>query len=417
MKGDVRTDSTIGSVFLYRGNNNSSDYASGPSVDGDDDVDEVLQREKIRPYTRKWEPAVMGTVQQLELIMKKGNSGDSHHCDVRHNVTAVFFSTSGYTGNLYHEFNDGIIPLYVTVQHLKKQVILVVVDYKNWWYMKYADVVSELSDYPIIDFSGDNRTHCFPEAIVGLRIHDDLHIDPSLMEGNRTIRDFRNLLDRAYWPRIKGLIEDEEREAAELLALAPPSEQMLKQKSDFQTKPKLVIISRNGSREITNQDAMIELAEEIGFSVEIVVPDKTSELAKIYRELNSSDVLIGVHGAALTHFLFMKPGSVFIQVSVLGTEWASDKYFGSTAVKFGLKYVGYQILPEESSLYDSYAKDDPVLVDPYAVNRRGWEVTKQIYLDHQNVRLNLRRFGKVLYRAYYYTLAKRKGRVLPLDLQ
>ncbi|CDP21672.1 unnamed protein product [Coffea canephora] len=404
MKGDVRIDANTSSVFLYRGNN-LSDYVLGPS-DSDDD-NEVLQHEKISPYTRKWEPYAMGTVTQLNLVVKKGNPGSSRHCDVQHNVPAMFFSTSGYTGNLYHEFNDGIIPLFITTQHLNKQVVFVILDYHKWWIMKYGDIVAELSDYPVVDFSGDNRTHCFPEAIVGLRIHDELTVDPSLMKGNKTIRDFRNLLDRAYWPRIRGLIQDEERQA-QLSPLPAASVDILKEKRDLE-KPKLVIVSRNGSREILNQDSLVNLAEEIGFSVEIVRPVRTSELARIYRVLNASDVLVGVHGAALTHYLFMKPGSVFIQIIPLGTDWASDTYFGESSFKFGLKYVAYKILPSESSLSDSYEKNDPVLLDPDTVNQRGWEVTKEVYLDNQNVRLNLRRFEKRLLRAYYYTIAKKKG--------
>lgn len=411
MKGDVRIDAKTSSVFLYRGNN-LSDSVLGPS-DSDDD-NEVLQHEKIRPYTRKWEPDAMGTVTQLNLVATKGNPGRSRRCDVQHNVPAMFFSTSGYTGNLYHEFNDGIIPLFITTQHLNKQVVFVIVDYHEWWMMKYGDIISELSDYPVIDFSGDNRTHCFPEAIVGLRIHDELTVDPSLMRGNKTINDFRKLLDRAYWPRIRGLIQDEERQAQLSPSQAAPVE-LLKEKRNLQ-KPKLVIISRNGSREILNQDSLVKLSEGIGFSVEIVRPVKTSELARIYRVLNASDVLVGVHGAALTHYLFMKAGSVFIQIIPLGTDWASETYFGESSLKFGVKYVAYKILPSESSLSDRYAKNDPVLLDPDTVNQRGWEVTKEVYLDHQNVRLNLRRFEKQLLRAYYYTVAKKKGRI-PMQSQ
>ncbi|CAN1810559.1 Xylan glycosyltransferase MUCI21 [Linum perenne] len=121
----------------------------------------------------------------------------------------------------------------------------------------------------------------------------------------------------------------------------------------------MVIVSRNGSRSITNEDALIKLAEKIGFRVEVLRPDQTTELAKIYRSMNSSDVVIGVHGATMTHFMFMRPGCGFIQVVPLGTEWAADSYYGELARKMGLKYIGYRILPKESSLYEKYEKDDP----------------------------------------------------------
>ncbi|KAG5083376.1 hypothetical protein JHK84_053414 [Glycine max] len=173
-------------------------------------------------------------------------------------------------------------------------------------------------------------------------------------------------------------------------------------------KPTLVILSRSGSRAITNENLLVKMAEEIGFLVQVLKPDRTTELAKVYRSLNASDVMIGVHGAAMTHFLFLRPGSVFIQVVPLGTTWAAETYYGEPARKLGLKYIGYQILPRESTLYEKYDKNDPILRDPTSINKKGWEYTKKIYLDSQNVMLDLRRFRKRLHRAYEYTLSKSK---------
>lgn len=412
MKGDVRTHSASSSIFLYR-NNGVNDFVSAPSTD-ENDKPEVIQHEKIKPYSRKWETSVMDTIDELNLNVKGKESGIHHQCEVQYNVTAVFFSTGGYTGNLYHEFNDGILPLYITSQHLNKKVVFVFLEYHNWWIMKYGDILSQLSDFPAIDFSGDKRIHCFPEAIVGLRIHDELTVNSSLMEGNKSIRDFRKLLDQAYWPRIRGLIREEEGRAqskTEKSALSPSSDNLIETIKETQesNRPKLVVVSRNGSRAITNEDLLVKMAEDIGFVVEVLRPQRTSELAKAYRVLNSSDVMIGVHGAAMTHFLFMKPSSVFIQVIPLGTDWAAETYYGEPAVKFGLRYIGYKILPKESSLYDDYDKNDPVLIDPQSVNEKGWEFTKKIYLDGQTVRLNLGRFRKRLLRVYYYSIAQKKS--------
>lgn len=424
MKGDVRTHSASFSVSLYN-SRNTNDFI-GSSFDEHSDVEEEeLQHEKIKPYTRKWESSVMGTIDELDLLLKKQNPNIHHRCDVRHDVPAVFFSTGGYTGNVYHEFNDGIMPLYITSQHFNKKVVFVILEYHSWWITKYGNILSLLSDYEPIDYSGDRRTHCFPEAIVGLRIHDELTVDSSLTVGNKSIRDFRSLLDRAYWPRIRGLIQEEEQEAQlkmkEKLSLSPPlgisSLEPVKGEQEVQLKkPKLVILSRNGSRAIMNEDLLVKMAEKIGFQVELLRPNPRTELAKIYRALNSSDVMVGVHGAAMTHFLFLKPGSVFIQVIPLGTEWAAETYYGEPAVKLGLKYIGYEILPRESSLYDKYDRNDPVLRDPKSVNERGWEFTKKIYLDGQNVILDLRRFRKRLVRTYDYYISRR-NRHLHLSLQ
>ncbi|GJZ42372.1 EGF domain-specific O-linked N-acetylglucosamine transferase-like protein [Tanacetum coccineum] len=382
MKGDIRTHSSSFSVFLYTSKKD--------------------QQEKIKPYTRKWEPSTMATIDELTLIAKTPNGSITDYrpkCDVEHDVPAVFFSTGGYTGNVYHEFNDGLIPLYITSQKYNKKVVFVILEYHDWWITKYANILTHLSDFEPIDFSGDRRTHCFKESIVGLKIHDELTVDSSLTEGSKTIKDFRDILDKGYMPRIQGLILEEQRENSAIKAIGGVE------------KPKLVIISRNGSRAIMNEELLVKMASKIGFSVTVLKPQRTSELAKIYRELNSSDVMIGVHGAAMTHFLFMKPGSVFIQVVPLGTNWAAETYYGEPARKLGLRYVGYEILPGESSLYEEYESNDPVLRDPNSVNDRGWEFTKKIYLDRQKVRLNLGRFRKRLVRSYIYTMAKRNGMV------
>ncbi|XP_057721146.1 xylan glycosyltransferase MUCI21 [Arachis stenosperma] len=427
MKGDIRTHSPSSSIFLYNSGiiNNVSRNVGAEKGKGD----QILQHERIRPYTRKWEKSVMETIDELSLISKRVNFGNSGHgCDVKHDVPAVFFSNGGYTGNVYHEFNDGIIPLYITSQHFNKKVVFVILEYHNWWITKYGDILSHLSDYPAIDFRGDNRTHCFPEAIVGLRIHDELTVDSALMQRNKSIVDFRNLLDKAYWPRIHGLIQDEEREAQEKLrkqlSSSPSSESepesespkkqeyIIKQKVQENPlkKPKLIILSRDKSRAITNENSMVKMAEEIGFEVEVLKPDRTTELAKIYRSLNASDVMIGVHGAAMTHFLFLRPGSVFIQVVPLGTTWAAETYYGEPARKLGLKYIGYEIQIRESSLYEKYDKNDPVLRDPESITKKGWEFTKKIYLDSQNVVLDLRRFRKRLQHAYEYIVSKSNHR-------
>ncbi|XP_076958445.1 xylan glycosyltransferase MUCI21-like [Bidens hawaiensis] len=380
MKGDIRTNSSSFSVHLYNisGNNITEEHE--------------LQREKIKPYTRKWEPSTMATIDELTLISKTSNAStfeNRHKCDVNHKVPAVFFSTGGFTGNVYHEFNDGLIPLYITSQKFNKKVVFVILEYHDWWIMKYGDVISRLSDYEPIDFNGDHRMHCFSEAIIGLRIHDELAINSTLMKNNETIKDFHDVLDKAYLPRIQGLVQEE--------PIVPVDPE----------KPKLVIISRNGSRAILNQNLLAKMAGKIGFEVEILWPDKTTELAKIYRSLNSSDVMVGVHGAAMTHFLFMRPGSVFIQVVPLGTRWAAETYYGGPAKKLGLRYIGYEILPQESSLYDEYERNDVVLTDPDSVNDRGWEFTKKIYLDKQKVKLNLKRFRKHLVQSHLYIMAKR----------
>lgn len=333
----------------------------------------------------------MDTIPELKLTTKDVKLyGEKHKCEVIHEVPAVLFSTGGYTGNLYHEFNDGLIPLYITSKRFNKKVVFVIAEYHKWWEMKYGDVLSQLSDYPLLDFNKDKRTHCFKEAIVGLRIHGELTVDPSLMQdGTTTINEFRNVLDRAYRPRINRLDRLEEQRFQARVAKRRKAQ-----------RPKLALFSRTGSRGITNENLMVKMAQRIGFEVEVLRPDRTTELAKIYRVVNSSNVMVGVHGAAMTHFLFMKPGSIFIQIIPLGTDWAAETYYGEPAKKLGLDYIGYKILARESSLYEKYDKNDPIIRDPNSITQKGWQFTKGVYLNDQKVKLDLHRFKKVLVDAY-----------------
>ncbi|CAL1355699.1 unnamed protein product [Linum trigynum] len=66
-----------------------------------------------------------------------------------HDVPTVFFSTGGYTRNVYHEFKDDLIPLYITSHQYNKRVIF---EFHDWWISKYSDIHSHLSNYPAVDF-------------------------------------------------------------------------------------------------------------------------------------------------------------------------------------------------------------------------------------------------------------------------
>uniref|UniRef100_A0ACD5WTH8 Uncharacterized protein n=1 Tax=Avena sativa TaxID=4498 RepID=A0ACD5WTH8_AVESA len=358
------------------------------------------EEERIRPYTRKWEADVMKGIDEVRL--RRVSPGDAARCDVRHDMPAVLLSTGGYTGNVYHEFNDGLLPMFVTAGHLDRRVVFVILEYHDWWITKYGDVVSRLSAFPPIDFTADRRVHCFPEVIAGLRIHGELTVDPAKTPGGRGIGDFRRLLDDAYRPRIEYLERMERRAARKQqrrtgkLALLLPRQQ----------RPRLTIVSRaTTSRVIENESELKSLATEVGFDVRVVQPERDTEMCKIYRELNGSDAMVGVHGAAMTHFLFMRPGKVFVQVVPLGMDWAANEYYGAPARRLGLRYVEYKIRAEESSLAREYPAGDPVLTDPEAVSRRGWDVTKKVYLDRQNVRLDLARFREQLVDAHRYLVA------------
>lgn len=164
--------------------------------------------------------------------------------------------------------------------------------------------------------------------------------------------------------------------------------------------PRLTIIVRNDTRKILNLDGVVKTAEELGFNVELLIPDRYTEMKHVFRLLNCTDVLMGVHGAAMTHLLFMRPGTVLIQVIPLGTDWAARTYYGEPAVKLGLHYLPFKITPAESTLSEKYSTSDPILRRPNEVlEQEGWWGMKAIYLEGQDVRPSLPRMRITLLRA------------------
>ncbi|KAH7290465.1 hypothetical protein KP509_30G049600 [Ceratopteris richardii] len=413
--------------------------------------------ERVKPYTRKWEDNVMDTIDEVQIIRRRIsrqpdegidrsrqhefvspgrrrrdgfditplqdmgsiNVTDPYHkavkqkrkqksrkvrqgahtrrdeCDVHHEVPAIVFSTGGYTGNVYHEFNDGLIPLYITVQQIASapgEVVLVILEYHPWWMTKYSQIIKQITNHEVVDLAGDKRTHCFRELTVGLQIHDELSIDSKASRGKPSMEGFQRLLHAAYG----GVSADGRKQStlrSTMLSSAIPA-------NIQRPVPKLVIISRTRSRKLLNQRQLISLARGLGFSVKVLSPKPWTRMEDMYAELSSCDVMIGVHGAAMTHLLFMRPGSTFIQVVPLGTDWAAETYYGEPARKLGLHYVQYKISPQESSLWKHYGPTDPVLMDPESVNRRGWWETKRIYLERQNVTISLPDMAAILRSAY-----------------
>ncbi|XP_077230671.1 xylan glycosyltransferase MUCI21-like isoform X1 [Tasmannia lanceolata] len=333
--------------------------------------------QKIRPYPRKWETHVMSQIK--ELTLSTSGALTTGTCHFRHDAPALVFSSGGYTGNFWHDFNDGLVPLFVTIHSLfREDPILVIANCRNWWLTKYVEILRQLTRYPIISLDNETAVHCFPSVTFGLISHGDLSITPSLMPNSETLLDFRQLLDRSYSP-------------ARDHHLPPPT-----------TRPRLVLVSRKGnvSRVILNQANVIRAAEEVGFNVEVFEPNKFTSLPEAYGLINRSHAMFGVHGAALTYSYFLRPGAVFIQVMPLGLDWVSENCFGAPAQQLGLDYMLYKIKVEESSLVEKYGKDDLVLKNPKAVVKNNWQNTHKIYLKNQDVRLDLDRVRKYLKVAY-----------------
>jgi hypothetical protein len=67
-----------------------------------------------------------------------------------------------------------------------------------------------------------------------------------------------------------------------------------------------------------------------------------------------------------------------------------------------LKYLQYDITPEESTLIEQYPRNHTVFTDPMSIQRKGWSALKEVFLVKQNVKLNIDRFRPTLKRALEY---------------
>ncbi|OMO71911.1 hypothetical protein COLO4_27939 [Corchorus olitorius] len=330
--------------------------------------------EKIKPYPRKWEDFPMARIPEVTIM-----SGPlSPKCEVQHDSHSVVFSAGGYTGNVFHEFNDGFIPLLITINtiHQNQDVILVVSKARDWWVNKYKDLLNVFSKHPIVSLENDTSTHCFPSATLGLISYSFM---TSMPNSSQTLLQLRGLLDKAFGHGARHNPKGEPR------------------------RPHLVFLSRPRGigREILNEHEAKQVAEEIGFNVISFEPTGNTSLHQVYALLNSSHAMVGMHGAALTHLLFLRPGSVFVQVTPLGTNWVGKMCYGEPARAMGLEYMEYKIDVEESSLTEKYDKNDMVIKDPGGFQAKKWSFdVMKIYLKEQNVRLDLDRFREHMKEAY-----------------
>ncbi|CAL4957537.1 unnamed protein product [Urochloa decumbens] len=382
MAGDVRTDAASLSLLLFP-------PPGAATVD--------VKEERIKPYTRKWDGKVMGEIPELRLRVAAAPEAAAHRCDVRHDAPAhVAAAAGGYNGhNYFHAFNDGLLPSWLTVQHLRRRVVLAALSYTPRWAATYAEVISGLSEHPVVDLlgGGDTRTHCFPGAIVGTRFHGYLAVDPTRLRDRKTILDFHHFL--------AGVFE--------------PSSTSSSQGS--RSKPRLGIVSRRGTRVIENEEAVARLAASAGFDVGVVGTgggSRAPPLSAVYASVRGYDALVGVHGSDLTSFLFLRPGrGALAQVAPLGVAGLSRELFGAPAARMGLHYEQYDVAAGESSLSRRYPEGHVVVADPERAKRRrgsdregdwDWDFIGRVYLNGQNVSLDLDRFGK--------TLARMRSRLL-----
>lgn len=314
----------------------------------------VQEETNVKPYARQEDKYLLQFITPVKILLHAKPSPPT--CQFNRQIPAVIFS-SGLTGNQFHEFNDIIIPLFITIKHFKSRVAMIVEDCNPTFLSKYAKIISRLSGYEVMNPAAEESVHCFPGTIVGLKYHDNLGLNSSEIPGGHSMPAFRQYLRETYNLRFTHVSE-------------------LK-------KPTLMLVSREKTRRFLNEDEIIGMIREMGFTLVAVRNQELSNLTQISNLVNSCSVLVGVHGAGLTNELFLPDGAVMVQVEPLGLEWASTTYFGDPADAMDLQYLRYKIMPEESSLVEMYGLDHPVIKDPASIFAKGYLAARTVYFDQQ----------------------------------
>ncbi|KAJ9550329.1 hypothetical protein OSB04_014374 [Centaurea solstitialis] len=353
MKGDVRIQGNSSTIFvlsLHDGSNSSW---------------------TIKPYARKGDESAMQSVTSFSIKGIQEQDETIPKCTKTHNVPAIVFSVGGFGGNNFHAFTDVIIPLYATSLQFNREVRFLVANTRSQWTTKFKQVLDTLSRYEIIDIDHDNQVHCFPSMTIGLKKEDgkELHTD--------SMKDFIRFLGTSY---------SLERSTA------------IKLTNSSIKRPRLLIVSRQKTRAFMNLKDVIDATHKMGF--EVIVTEMNVNMSQVARLVNSCDVMMGVHGAGLTNMVFLPENGVVIQVLPWGKmEWLANTCFGEPSKAMGFKYLEYKISEGESTLIDQYPLNHKVFVDPSSIKRKGWGVFKSIYLDKQNVNLDMARFKDTLSKA------------------
>ncbi|KAJ3694374.1 hypothetical protein LUZ60_009854 [Juncus effusus] len=334
---------------------------------------------KLKPHARKQDKFALSSVTEISIEPISLNQTMTR-CTKSHTAPAIVFSAGGYTGNMFHDFTDVLIPLFITSYKFNKEVHFLIREMKPWWVKRYKSLLKQLSMYKIVDLNKVKRELCYSHLIVGLKFHKEMSIEPKKTNNTLSMLDFVRIVRKSF--RL-------ERESAINLGF-----------NKTKKKPRLLIIARKKTRSFTNTKEIVLMAKKLGFEVLVRDANSHTKLDDFAPVVNSCDVLMGVHGAGLTNLVFLPSNAIVIQIVPLGgLERISKEDFGIPAFEMNLKYLQYNIAKEESTLIEQYPKDHVVFTDPLEIRRKGWIALRSTYLVNQNVKLDVERFKGILTQA------------------
>ncbi|KAL0355246.1 UNVERIFIED_CONTAM: Alpha-1,3-arabinosyltransferase XAT3 [Sesamum radiatum] len=331
--------------------------------------DRAIHSRTLMPYPRKAD--LSATQRVRKWTIKVQVAAKLPDCVRTFSIPAVLFSTGGFSGNPYHDFSDLLIPLYLTARPFDQTLLFLITDNHHSWISKYKPILERLSKHDVIDIDKRDEVICFARTTFGLKAHEELGLNPSEFP-YYSIRDFRQFLRTTYSLDRTSI-------------------------NDRLTRPRMLIISRKTTRVFKNEGEVAEMGKSLGFDV--LVEDIPCNMSIVARFVNSFDVMVGVHGAGLTNMVFLPDNAVLIQIIPLGLDSSAKRYYESPTKEMTLRYLGYKVSVNESSLLGKYPPDSEVYRDPAAVRSRGYLRFRSIYMDNQDVNIDLGRFRKTLLNA------------------
>ncbi|KAI3848937.1 hypothetical protein MKW98_014471 [Papaver atlanticum] len=337
---------------------------------------------KVKPYPRKADPEAMRSVSQYSVkSFINNNDKEVPQCNFSHNVPAIIFSTAGYSWNHFHAYTDVLIPLFLTSHKFNQEVQFLITSSSQYWIHKYEEIFKHLSRsgphngrsvrYTIIDIDNEDNVHCYKRVIVGLKLHKEFDIDPTKSPKGYSMTDFTKLLRNAYAINTKSSVIKIKRN---------------RKSKNQQLQPRLLLVSPKRSRKFTNEDEIVNMARSLGYEVIVAEPRTCMNYSRFAEVVSTCDVMLGVHGAGLTNIVFLPVNAILIQIIPLGgMEWACRTDFGELAKDMKLRYLEYKISEKRE--------------DPRSITKQGWNALKDIYLDKQDVHIDVYRFRPTLLHA------------------
>nr|AGS18881.1 GT61_7 [Plantago ovata] len=322
----------------------------------------------VKPYARKADNCAMQNVREWKITAEANVA--SPRCSQTITTPAVVFSTAGYSGNHFHDFSDTLLPLYLTSRQFNRSVLFLVTNAQDWWISKHYTILDSLSSYNILDIDSQNEVLCFSRVIIGLKADKDLRADhPS--PPHYSMLDFAQFLRNVY-------------------SLGRES---VKDFHGFRL-PRMLIISRQHSRRINNEGDVVDMARGVGFDV--IAEEMGHNIDSVAHLVNSVDVMVGVHGAGLTNQIFLPKDAVVIQIMPIGLD-VLPHFYDFPPKDLKLRYIGYSVSLNESSLFGKYPMDSEVFTNPRAIQE--YEEFKSIYLDNQDLNIDVSKFRETILKA------------------